>query len=115
MSYRAGLPADAEGCFSIIIVIEEGKPSLKCKIRSSFEINLHLKDIDILYKIQFYFGIGSVSIRREKNIAVYRVSSLSKLNEVIIPHFLKYPLISEKSSDFLLWRKVINIISDKNI
>lgn len=104
---------DAEGCFSIIIVLEEGKPSLKWKIRSSFEINLHLKDIDILYKIQSYFGIGSVSIRREKNIAVYRVSSLSKLNEVIIPHFLKYPLISEKSLDFLLWRKVINIISDK--
>jgi len=104
---------DAEGCFSIIIVIEEGNPSLKWKIRSSFEINLHLKDINILYKIQSYFGIGSVSIRREKKIGVYRVSSLSKLNEVIIPHFLKYPLISEKSIDFLLWKKVINIISDK--
>ena len=43
---------DAEGCFSIIIEI---KSPLKWKVRMSFEINLHEKDIDILYKIKSFF------------------------------------------------------------
>jgi len=42
---------DAEGCFSIIIEI---KDPLKWKVRSSFEINLHKRDIDILYKIKSF-------------------------------------------------------------
>ena len=36
---------EAEGCFSIIVIM---KSILKIKIRLSFEINLHSKDVDIL-------------------------------------------------------------------
>lgn len=52
--------SDAEGCFSIII---EVMSPLKWKVRSSFEINLHDRDLDILYKIQSFFGVGSVYVR----------------------------------------------------
>ena len=37
-----------------------------------------------------------------KKIAVYRVTNVKELQTVIIPHFLKYPLISKKRADFLL-------------
>lgn len=40
---------DAEGCFSVIIEVYD---DFKWKVRVSFEINLHEKDKDILYKIQ---------------------------------------------------------------
>ena len=32
---------------------------------------------------------------------------------MIIPHFIKYPLISHKYSDFVLWSKVVELMSTK--
>nr|YP_009517192.1 LAGLIDADG homing endonuclease [Blastosporella zonata]AYE93089.1 LAGLIDADG homing endonuclease [Blastosporella zonata] len=101
---------DAEGCFSIIVEI---LATNKWRLRTSFEINLHIKDVDILYQIKEFFGVGNVYLRSQKNIAVYRVSNLQYINEVIIPHFKKYTLITKKSIDFNLWCKVINMISNK--
>jgi hypothetical protein len=72
---------DAEGCFSIIIVISE---PFKWKVRTSFEINLHEKDADILYKIKSFFGVGAICNRPD------RVTNVNYLNEIIIPHFTKY-------------------------
>ena len=34
--------------------------------------------------------------------------------KIIIPHFLNYPLLTHKYSDFVLWSKVVNIISVKD-
>lgn len=101
---------DAEGCFSVIIEILD---NTKWRVRTSFEINLHIKDIGILYKIQSFFGLGAVYLRVNKNIAVYRVSNIEHLRDIIIPHFIKYPLITQKSIDFYLWYKVIQIILNK--
>lgn len=102
---------DAEGCFSVIIEVYE---DLNWKVRVSFEINLHEKDKDILYKIQSFFGVGAIYHRPDRKKSVYRVTNITYINNVIIPHFTKYPLISKKSSDFLLWSKVVDIISKKD-
>jgi len=102
---------DAEGCFSIIIEVSN---PLKWKVRTSFEINLHEKDKEILYKIQSYFGVGAIYHRPDRKKSVYRVTNVNYLKDVIIPHFTKYPLISKKHIDFLLWSKVIKLILNKD-
>lgn len=102
---------DAEGCFSIIIEIPN---SLKWKVRTSFEINLHEKDKDILYKIQSFFGVGAVYHRPDRKKSVYRVTNIKYIKDVIIPHFTNYPLISKKRADFLLWSEVIYLILNKD-
>lgn len=38
---------------------------------------------------------------------MYRVNKINELNDIIIPHFNNYPLISNKYNDFNLWSKVI--------
>ena len=48
-----------------------------------------------------------------KNIAVFRITKIEFLRNIIIPHFIKYPLISQKSIDFYLWSKVVDIIFRK--
>jgi len=101
---------DAEGCFSVIIEVSE---SLKSKVRISFEINLHEKDKEILYKIQSFFGVGGIYHRPDRKKSVYRVTNVNYINDVIIPHFTKYPLISKKGVDFLLWCKVVKMILNK--
>ena len=44
---------------------------------------------------------------------MYRVSNIQNIINIIIPHFKKYPLISQKSIDFNLWCIVIDMISKK--
>lgn len=114
---------DAEGCFSVIIEISKEELSSlsslsslspKWKVRISFEINLHEKDKDILYKIQSFFGVGGVYHRPVKEISVYRVTNVTYIKNIIIPHFTKYPLLSKKAIDFLLWSKVVEIILNKD-
>lgn len=90
---------DAEGCFSVIVEISK---IFKRKVRISFEINLHEKDKDILYKIKSFFAVGAVYIRSDRKLAVYRVTNVNYINDIIIPHFTNYPLISKKRIDFLL-------------
>ncbi len=103
---------DAEGCFSVII--DTSNP-LKGKVRISFEINLRHaeKDKDILYKIQAFFGVGAIYHRPDRKKSLYRVTNVNYINDIIIPHFINYPLISKKRLDFLLWCEVIKLILKK--
>lgn len=99
---------DAEGCFTIII---SKRPSGDWRVKASFEINLHTKDIKVLYGIQQFFGVGSVTSREERSTCVYRVTSIVDLMNVIIPHFNKFPLLTNKNADFMLWSKVVKMMS----
>lgn len=78
-------------CFSVIVEVSNTK-----KVKISFEINLHEKDKDILYKIKTFFGVGDVYHRPDRKIVRYRVTNVNKIKDHIIPHFLNYPLISKK-------------------
>ncbi len=101
---------DAEGCFSIIIDLSS---PLKWKVRTSFEINLHEQDKEILYQIRDFFGRGAIYNRADRRISVFRVTGIYNIKNVIIPHFTNYPLLSKKAADFLLWSKVIGLILKK--
>ncbi len=104
--------SDGEGCFSVIISKRNGFLN-SWKITTSFEINLHIKDLDILLKIKDFFDVGIVSTRPSKFACVYRVTKNKDIINNIIPHFEKYPLISQKYSDFFLWGKVVKLIETK--
>lgn len=102
---------DAEVCFTVII--SKRSNTLNWRVSVSFEINLHIKDIEILHKIQKYFGVGSVTSRLNRNLCVYRVTKIEDLLNVIIPQFKKYPLLTFKNSDYTLWSKVVDLMSTK--
>jgi hypothetical protein len=80
-----------------------------------FSIELHIRDLSLLKKIQLYFGVGSIYIRKRKvsTMASYCVQSIEDLNNVIIPHFIKYPLLTQKRIDFELFSSIINLINKK--
>jgi hypothetical protein len=56
--------------------------------------------------------VGYISAQNEKSVQ-YRVGSLKDLNEKIIPHFDKYPLLTQKKADFILFKKIISLINNK--
>ena len=100
---------DAESCFQLVIS-KNPKYTLGWSVKLVFSIHLHYKDVDILYQIQRFFGVGSVTINRDT--ANYQVVSLNDLL-CIINHFNNFPLKTKKSIDFLLFKKAYNIISNK--
>lgn len=61
-----------------------------------------------MYKIQSFFSVGGVYT--QNNSSSYVVRSIIDLNGIIIPHFLKYPLRTQKQADFLLFKSIIDII-----
>ena len=68
-----------------------------------------------MHSIQSYFGgIGNVFIASDNLSATFEVRSQKYLINTIIPHFLKYPLITQKCADFLLFKSVLELISQKN-
>jgi hypothetical protein len=71
-----------------------------------FQIVLHLKDIDILYKIQEYYGgVGNITIHKHR--VNFIVNGHSDLINEIIPHFDAFPLITQKQADYLLFRRAV--------
>jgi|SwirhisoilCB3_FD_contig_123_61239_length_1516_multi_5_in_1_out_1_1 hypothetical protein len=82
-------------------------------LRSIEKLVLDKKDIAILHSVRDYFGVGSVYSSPNRSLCLYRVNKIDDLINVIIPHFVDYPLLTKKYSDFVLWSKVVNIISNK--
>lgn len=57
-----------------------------------------------------YFGVGSIT--KMGSLFAYRVTSSKEL-AVIIDHFDRFPLVTQKKADFLLFKQVIEKINRK--
>jgi hypothetical protein len=78
-----------------------------------FSIATDKKDLLLLYSIKAFFG-GVGSIKKNGNSTFsYRIESSEQIMRLIIPFFDKYSLITEKLGDYLLFKKVIKLMSNK--
>jgi LAGLIDADG endonuclease len=68
------------------------------------------RDQAILELIKSYFGVGSIT-GQGKDSVQFKVNSTKIFKNIIIPHFNKYPLITQKRADFILFKKAVNIIN----
>lgn len=104
--------ADAESSF-VIRIQKNSKYKLGWVVSASFQIGLHEKDIDLLESIRSFFnGAGSIH-KQSNNIIQYRVTSIKDLTQLIIPHFDKYSLLTQKKSDFILFKQVVDLMNLK--
>ena len=103
---------DAEGCFLVKLRKRPGF-STGWSVQPVFQIKLHKKDEELLNLIMSYFGsVGTVSVA-DKDCLSFTVSSLEPILARIIPHFDKYPLITQKSADYLLFKEVVMMMQRK--
>lgn len=77
----------------------------------AFEINLKDKDLSILKEIKSYLGVGKIN-QKSKGTCVYYVRSFEEIS-VILQHFDKYPLLTQKQADYLLFKSAFEIIRNK--
>lgn len=86
-----------------------------------FHIVLHSIDKELLEKIQIFFGAfalqgkgqrGYSKIYVTKDKCDYVVQSINEIR-ILLDHFDKYPLITEKKADYILFKGMVDLIIRK--
>jgi len=77
-----------------------------------FQINQHVRDKQLIAYIAEYLECGKV-YKHSENAVVYRVSKRSDLTEIIIPFFIKYPILGIKALDFKDFCTISELIKSK--
>lgn len=96
---------DAEGCF----LLRVSRNRTVWAVGLAFVITLHKKDLELLKRIQSFFGVGTININETQNTATYTVQSVKNLANVIIPHLQRFPLITQKRADYDLFKTVVDM------
>jgi hypothetical protein len=104
--------SDGESSFHVS-VLKNKEYKIGYHVLPSFSIQLHIKDLLLLEQIKDYFNIGTVRIKKNKDntTAMYSVQSYKDIINVIIPHFDKYPLLTQKRADYILFKQIIDLIN----
>ena len=103
---------DGEGSFSIIVDKNKVR-KLGWRVQLKFQIGLHTKDLNLLYLLQQHLdGIGSIHLARNRDIVNYSIDSMEDLNKLLF-HLEKYPLLTQKAADFVLFKKAVELVNNK--
>nr|YP_010608724.1 hypothetical protein PNX16_mgp047 [Drechslerella dactyloides]WAN89804.1 hypothetical protein [Drechslerella dactyloides] len=103
---------DGESCFQVQINSSKTTKT-GLTVQAKFLIGINKKDLVILELIKSYFkGIGNIW-KQGNDSVLYNVTSLHDLTNVIIPHFDKYTLITQKKGDFILFKEIVDLINRK--
>ena len=103
---------DGEGSFSIILSKNIYR-KLGWRAELKFQIGLHTKDLNLLYLLQHHLdGIGSIHLHRSRDIVNYSIDSIEHLNKLIL-HLDKYPLLTQKAADYLLFKQGVKLFNNK--
>jgi hypothetical protein len=103
-SYISGY-VDGEGCFTVSIA---PRPTLLVgwEVRPSLSVSQNGDRREVLLAIQEYFGCGTLRPDRSDQTIKWEVRSLPLILDVVIPHFVAYPLQSGKQRDFELFADI---------
>ena len=102
---------DGEGCFSISIS-PRATLSVGWEVRPSFSVSQNGDRAEVLHALQAYFGCGSIRPDRSDSTLKWETRSLDELVERIVPHFIRYPLLSAKRLDFERFALVCRLMAD---
>ena len=103
---------DAEGSF-MIRVRKNSKYRTGWLVVALFSVAVDKKDLFLLESLKAFFGeLGSIKKSGNSTLS-YRIESSEQIIKIILPFFDKYPLITEKLGDYLLFKKVLELMSTK--
>jgi LAGLIDADG endonuclease len=102
--------SDAESSF-IISMYRDYNSNTGWRVTPNFSIHIHIKDIALLESIRDTLSVGKVR-KNSSSTAVFRVDNIQEI-QVIVDHFIRYPLIGFKVSDFLLFKQCYDLIKQK--
>lgn len=102
---------DGEGCFSVSFSKRQ-KFLVGWETKPSFSVSQNYDRAEILFHMQKRFRCGFMRRDFSDRTLKYEVRRLDDLVKKIIPHFKKYPLLSAKHKDFLIFQKICLKMTD---
>lgn len=96
---------DGEGCFSVSVT-KRPKLRIGWEIKPSFSVGQNFDRREVLDVLHQYFGCGHIRRDWHDKTLKYEVRKAEDLAQKIIPHFQRFPLLSAKQKDFLLFAEV---------
>ena len=107
-SYISGF-IDGEGCFCVSFQPSQ-RHRLGWEVRPSFSVSQNADRSTILHRIREVWGCGFIRPDRSDKTLKYEVRTVSDLLNTVLPHFEKYPLLSNKMNDVLVLGQVCELI-----
>lgn len=112
---------DGEGCFSVSIFRNRKAGGLGWQVFPEFVVTQEKKSITSLRDVQEFFGCGRIYVNRltrksenhREELYRYCVRSVSDLTTKIIPFFEVNSLRTAKQEDFMKFKKIVGLISEK--
>lgn len=104
--------SDAESSFNIRIS-QNKNYSTGWLIELRYLIGLHQKDQPLLKLIQRSLGEIGIIRNTRNDLIEFRITSIKEL-AVIIDHFDKYPLITQKFADYILFKQAYELVKQKD-
>jgi hypothetical protein len=120
--YVVGL-VDGEGSFTVYVrdPSRTKTATRRVMVEPKFYLKLIERDVEILYKLQQFFGCGQVYFQKDtrknhQNCYRFEVFRRDDLTNTIIPFFTKHsPKIASKQHDFNVFCKMMELIhADKH-
>lgn len=96
---------DGEGCFSVSFSKRE-KFLVGWETKPSFSVSQNEDRAQPLFLIQQLFKCGFMRRDFSDKTLKFEVRSLNDLIMHVIPHFEKYPMVSNKQKDFELFKQI---------
>lgn len=105
---------DAEACFRISILKTKSlKEGGNYKVRLYFQISLHRKDEKVLELMVEELKVGKIYRTKSRpDISELKVFSIKEI-KLIVEFFDRYPLISQKFADYILFKEAYLLICNK--
>lgn len=109
-SWVAGF-TEGEGCFSVVIFKSNTKTGFA--VRLAFTLTQHYRDVKLINSLIKFFNCGQVNISKDKTSVCFKVTNLPDIYNIIMPFFIKHPLVGGKSLDFVNWCKIAELMKNK--
>lgn len=101
---------DGEGCFSVSVT-KRPKLRIGWEIKPSFAVGQNYDRREVLDVMHRYFACGHIRRDWHDKTLKYEVRKAEDLATKVIPHFQRFPLLSGKQKDFLLFAQICADIS----
>ena len=111
-SYVTGF-VDGEGCFQISFTLRS-KMKFGIEVRPSFSVSQHKRSKQVIVFLQQFFNCGGIRFSKRDQNYKYEVRSIKDLMAVIIPHFQKYPLMTDKKEEFEKFAQICKLINSNH-
>lgn len=103
---------DGEGCFSISFSKRQ-KFLVGWETKPSFSVSQNYDRAEVLFLVKNRLKCGFMRRDFSDRTLKYEVRRLNDLIKKVIPHFEKYPLLSAKQKDFLIFKEICFLMINK--